>query len=274
MQLKTKRNYYLGFGFAGGCVGSLLSELVTEGKTHSFFVTLVRMAGWGAIFAAVITLALVWAGEKYNRRPKFPKDKAWSALWSGALAGCIGSGVAQAVYSLHLASTFWTHIIFQSGCWGIAGMLIGWRLSRFIINMPKMKAIIGGLLGGFIGGMAFLLSSSYLPEVLGRMLGLGILGAALGLIIVMAEKFMRSASLDVLWAPNEMTTVTLGEMPVSIGGGDDHIYVDGLPQNAVRIVIKNGAIICTKAGSGQEVELKDGSQINIGTIKIKVNVTT
>ncbi|NCC60412.1 MAG: hypothetical protein EOM12_05635 [Verrucomicrobiae bacterium] len=271
---KTKFNIYLAFGFAGGCIGSLFAELVEIGRiTHSFIVTILIVSCWSAVSSSLITLSLVWAGEKYNRQPKFPINKIWPALWSGAIAGAVGGGVAQAVYSLHLAHSQWTHFLFQSACWGIAGALIGWRISRFIANMGKLKAFVGGFIGGFVGGSAFLIASGFASEIFGRMLGIGILGAALGLCIVAAEKFRRAASLDVLWAYNEMTTITLGEMPVTIGGGDDHIYVHGLPEHAVSVVMKNGTISCKKADTGQASVLKDGSKIQIGTIIIKVNVS-
>ncbi|MFH0782133.1 MAG: hypothetical protein V2B20_09320 [Pseudomonadota bacterium] len=272
--MMPKNLFYAGFGFVGGCAGSLLAELIRAGgRSSSWFFTVLLVACWSAVAAATISLSLVWAGEKYNRRPKFPKEKAWASLWGGAFAGLIGGGIAQAIYSLNLADSKLMHFFFQSGCWGVAGALIGWRLARFIPNMSISKALLGGFTGGFVGGMAFLMTTIYVTEVFGRMIGLGILGASLATCFVVAETLFRSASLGVIWAPNEITTITLGKTPITIGGGDDHVYISSLPQRSMSIIMENGVIICTKTDNNQTTQLKDGSQIQVGKIMIKITAT-
>lgn len=122
--------------------------------------------------------------------------------------------------------------------------------------------------------MAFLLSSALITETIGRMVGIGILGASLGLCIVAAESFLRAAVLEVTWAPNEVTTITLGKTPITIGGGDDHIYVSTLPPGAIQITMHEGVITCSKYDSKQPTQLKNGSEIQIGTISARVKATS
>jgi hypothetical protein len=121
-----------------------------------------------------------------------------------------------------------------------------------------------------VGGIAFILLCSVLPELLGRLLGVGLLGAALGLTIVTVEQIFRTASMTVVWAPKETTTVTLGTTPVSIGGGDDHVVIRGLPRRAVVIGMEQGKIFCTELTSGKKTQLKDKSTIDVGKVQIVI----
>lgn len=129
---------------------------------------------------------------------------------------------------------------------------------------------IAGALGGFLGGIGFLIASSIFAEVLGRMAGFGVLGAALGLAVVAIEEMFRTARLDVIWAPKEVTSITLGSKPVFIGGGDDHIFIDGLPQHALGVILENGKIQCIDNATGNRSDLKEGSRIQIGKVEVVV----
>jgi hypothetical protein len=122
-----------------------------------------------------------------------------------------------------------------------------------------------------VGGIGFLIVGAYLPEVFGRMLGVGILGAMLGLSIVVVEAMFREASLDIIWAPKEQTSITLGPNPVYIGGGDDHVHVAGLPQHAAGVILEQGKIQYVDSSTGKRTDLKDGSRIKIGKIEIVIH---
>ena len=65
-----------------------------------------------------------------------------------------------------------------------------------------------------------------MPETWGRVVGLGSLGLALGLAMYLVENLFREASLEVIWAYNETTRVSLGAQPISVGGDiEDQIFV-------------------------------------------------
>lgn len=266
----NKRLLFSACGFVGGMLGALAAEL-----TPFFGFGLVPIIAyttlWSAIIGGLITVSLFASGEIYNRKP-FSAGIYGKGIVSGLIAGAIAGFVAQAVYSTQQsASTIFNQVIFRSFCWAIMGALLGWKLSAVTPNLGKSRGIIAGAIGGFIGGVGFILTSAYVTEVFGRMFGLGILGAALGFSIVAIEEMFRRARLEIIWAPKEITTVTLGERPVTIGGGDDHIFVRGLPTRAMSVVLQNGKIKCTDSASGQQNDLKEGSRIQIGKVEIVVH---
>jgi Ca-activated chloride channel family protein len=264
----NKRLLFSVCGCAGGAAGALLAELVPN-----FGLELVPLVAyttlWSAVGAALITVALFAAGEIYNRK-KFSFGIYRKGMVAGVIAGAIGGFVAQAVYSFQGDPNFFNQVIFRSFCWAIMGGLLGWRLSAVVPNLGSNRGIIAGAIGGFVGGIGFLASSMIFAEVLGRMVGFGVLGAALGLAVVAIEEMFRAARLDVIWAPKEITSVTLGPKPVFIGGGDDHIFIDGLPQHALGVILESGKIQCIDNATGNRSDLKEGSRIQIGKVEVVV----
>jgi hypothetical protein len=123
------------------------------------------------------------------------------------------------------------------------------------------------------GGMGFLVVAGLFAEMIGRMLGVGILGAALGLAIVIVEALFREASLEVIWAPREVTTLSLGPKPISIGGGDDHVHLSGLPRRAASVAMEQGKIYYTDTATGKKTEFRDGSRIKVGKVEMVVHAT-
>lgn len=255
---------FASMGFAGGAAGSILAEVVDH---LSFLHVIINTALWAAVFSCVLTLSLFWAVEIYHRKPGVSAKVLKTAGLSGLVAGAIGGGIAELIFRANSHSK-----ILQASCWGIAGLLIGWRLSSSVPNLGITRGMIAGSLGGVIGGIVFLIIAGFFVEIqfLGRLLGIGILGAALGLAIVTVEMVFREAFLEIIWAPKEKTTVTLGPRPVSIGGGDDHIHVHGLPTKAAQLAFDAGKINYTDY-TGKKAEFKDGSKIKIGELEIVVH---
>lgn len=99
----NKHLLYGGAGFVGGAVGALLAEVVGDHE-YSFLGALLHVGLWVAIFAAVLTLALAWAGDYYAGRQWIDRQVAVTALASGAMAGVLSGGIAQLVYSIDVKS--------------------------------------------------------------------------------------------------------------------------------------------------------------------------
>ena len=136
--MSVRRNKHLllgGMGFVGGAFGSLLADQVPSLQGGSFPALVGVVAAWGAIFSAGILVGLTWGLEIYAGRRWLSGPKVKSALLSGLLAGAIASGAAQAVFTVHRFSNPFAQLLFQSGCWGLAGGILGWRLSRAIPNL-------------------------------------------------------------------------------------------------------------------------------------------
>ena len=147
-------------GLAGGVVGSLAAELPPEFGHNSRITMALHTALWFALIAAFITMGLFASGEIYNRRP-FSAALYRKGLVSGLLAGALAGFVAQSVFSTYGDLNVLVKLIFQSFCWGIMGAILGWRLSAVIPNLGATRGIISGLLGGFIGGLGFLISGMF-----------------------------------------------------------------------------------------------------------------
>ena len=259
-------------GFAGGVVGALIGELAPD-SARSYSGLVFQVAMWTALCGSGIAVALFTASEIYHRRRGFCSKQTIRYLGAGALGGAIAGAVAQAIYNAHFVSPAFTHFILRPICWGLMGGILGLRLASTIPNLLPSRAAIAGGIGGILGGVAFLIGSEIMTQTFGRMAGLGALGAALGLAIVVVDSLFREATLEIIWAPREITTVALGRVPVTIGGGDDHIFVAGLPQNAACVVIENGKVQYVDTKSARHTDLRDGSKIKIGSIEVVVHTT-
>lgn len=265
----NKKLLFVLMGFGGGAVGAIAAQLVFSGE-GTFLQNLIFSGLWAGFGAAFIALALAWASEVYHRKEGFPYRVAWYSLRSGAVAGILSGAGAQAVFSMHVFDNVLFQMIFQIFCWGIMGALLGGGFARFMSNMSKTKALIAGGAGGLLGGIIFVFIILFVPLLMGHILGFGVMGASLGLALVITENIFRQASVDVVWAPKEVTTITLGSKPVYLGGGDDHIYIKGLPEHALSMVVENHQIVCRQLGSSQSTYLKNGSTINVGQVQVVI----
>jgi Ca-activated chloride channel family protein len=192
------------------------------------------------------------------------------ALLSGAVAGAIAGGIAEAIYGTTGEVEYWRELLLRPLCWGIMGAMLGGRLSAVLPNLGFARGVMGGTLGGVFGGIGFLFTAILFPQFLGRMVGFGVLGAALGIALVAAEAVFREAILEVRWAPNETTSLTLGARPIYIGGGDDHVPIANLPEHASSISLENGRVLYSDLVSGKKTTLKDGSKIKIGNVELVI----
>jgi hypothetical protein len=105
------------------------------------------------------------------------------------------------------------------------------------------------------------------------MFGVGILGAALGLSLILVEERYRSAYLEVHWAPNESSNFTLGSLPIFIGGGsEDDIYINGIPPHAMSLWLERGKVKGTYHVTGENKELQDGNPIKLGKVEMFVRM--
>ena len=257
-------------GLAGGAAGALAAEIVPEtGREMGRLI--LQTSAWSGVCGGVMAAALFAASEVYHRRCGFFTRQVFRYLRGGVIGGAIAGGVAQAIYTSGMASPEIQNLILQPLCWGLMGLILGWRLASTIPNLSAGRAALAGAIGGTLGGVAFLIASALFAETIGRMVGMGALGAALGLAIVVVDSLFREASLEIVWAPKEVTTVALGSVPVTIGGGDDHIHVTGLSPKTAGVVIEQGIIQYVDFATGRRTDLRDGSKIKIGPIEIVIH---
>jgi hypothetical protein len=124
--------------------------------------------------------------------------------------------------------------------------------------------------------MGFLLTLQFLPSgVAGRIVGIALLGLALGLAMYFVETMSSEASVEVEWAPYESTLVGLGAQPVVIGGGgEEHIFKKGLAPMVSSLIFKDGRIEHVETASGKRTPLQDGSRLRVGGLNMVIHATS
>lgn len=267
----NKALLFLLAGALGGAAGSVIAEFAPGGGRDSSPLVLIIATGlWFAISASVLATVLFAAGEWHQRRDLRPRP-VQKILLFGALAGLIAGAAAQAAYTVRIGSPAFHAIVVRTVCWALMGALLGALLSRPVPNLGLLRGLIAGAAGGGLGGIGFLMVGRVLPDAIGRLVGLGTLGLALGLAMIVVEKFFREASLEVIWAPNETTNFNLGAQAVTIGGGEDHVFVRGLPHHFASIVFANGLVEYIETATGKRTPLKNGSRLEIGRLNLVIH---
>jgi hypothetical protein len=258
-------------GGLGGTVGALLAEIAPIEPVASRSEAIVDTGLWSCIFTSVIAAALFVCAGWYQRR-ELLAGRVLKALLYGAIAGFISGAVAEAIFQTHVGSLEFQNYVLRTLCWGLAGALIGGLLSRTVPNLGLGRGCAAGFIGGCVGGILFVLVSSQLPDTMGRIVGVGALGLALGLAMYLVENLFREASIEVIWAYNETTRVSLGAQPITIGGDvENQIFVRGLPPGVSTIVLHNGQIEHFDNSNGTRMPLTDGSRLSIGPLHLVIH---
>ena len=151
--------------------------------------------------------------------------------------------------------------------------------------MKLIRGALGGFCGGVLGGLGFIimlvlfsgllkldrLVGVYFAELIARLAGIGVLGLALGLAVVLAERLFQQASLEIVWAPRQTSRITLGEKPVTIGGRGDDIVIPGLKSNTAAVVLTGGNVQYIDNWTDKRTDLKNGSKLKIGKVQLVIH---
>mgnify|MGYP006279261447 CR=1 FL=1 len=273
----NKTAFFALAGFTGGFFGDLLTEpfAVNDRTARDFSAILLRTGFWVAGMVGMLSPALALAGAHYNRR-QLSARVAVKMATLGSVGGAVSGVSIQCLYTagfmMGLEPKTATAELFRCAAWGLMGGMVGGLLARTVPNLKWWRAVSAGLVGGAVGCAGFLAVCAILPDVFGRLLGVSVMGLAIGLSIVVAEKLAREASVEVIWAPNEITTANLGERPVFIGGGrEDDVFVRAFPARHAAITLKQGRVEYLEAASGRQATLKNGSRLEIGKVTLVIH---
>jgi len=224
---------------------------------------------WSAIVAASICVVLL-SGQHHYLRSSLPGLlPILAGLGGGFAVGVIGGLVGQGFYSLGAGGIIGT--IFQVIGWMLLGGLAGAGLSFFVPNLKWYLGGAGGLLGGFIGVLAFLLGSQ-VHEAVGRLFGACILGGCIGAMVALVEAAFRKAWLEVKLGPRETITVNLGPEPVKIGSDAKNctVWAKGAAPVALRYFVRNGQVVCHDVPTNTEKIAKPGDTRGVGPLELTV----
>lgn len=200
---------------------------------------------WTSLLAIGLSTALTSGQNILLRKDWLSPKQAASIFGGGLITGLIAGSLSQTFFA-SLAQFQVLSMVGRLVGWTLLGGMLGYGISFVIPNLPKRKSLRAGAIGGFLGAIAFLCALGTLIDPLARFCGAFILGAAIGLMIAIAEKMAREASLIVHWGPNEKTVINLGERPVILGSsGDAHLYLPkekGFPEVAALVTFREGRI--------------------------------
>jgi Inner membrane component of T3SS, cytoplasmic domain len=189
MNRRMRTYYYAVFGAIGGLVGWQISNLLGLSFIANIYLS-------EAIVGALVGLSiglLIGIVEGVLTRNLVQAGK--SGLFSGLL------GLAAGAIGLPLSE--W---LFQTVGAGILGRALGWSVFGLMIGIAEgvsgrsqvWKGLLGGLLGGAVGG--YLLEASYSlikNSLVGKAIGLMLLGASVGAFISLIVVLLASAWLEV-----------------------------------------------------------------------------
>jgi hypothetical protein len=211
-------NTVVGRSLVAAAVAIALGWLVTEvtglstwpadarSKLGLDALTGVWVAALGVIFA------IVYTGWEHilARSPDGLAHVARTSGPVGAGLGFVSGFLAQFVYLELIESIGSAQVFFEPDdarlylaralAWGLFGMGMGAASAVLIRSRQKLvNGLIGGAVGGAIGGVVFHWTGLHIDsEVFGRLVGLLIVGAGIGIAIGLIETARREAWLNVI----------------------------------------------------------------------------
>ena len=228
---------------------------------------------WTSLLAIGLSTALTSGQNILLRKDWLSQKQIVSILGGGLVTGLIAGSLSQTFFA-SLAQVAVLSEVGRVVGWTLLGGMLGLGMAFVIPNLPKHKSLRAGAIGGLLGSIAFLCALGTLIDPLARLCGAFILGAAIGLMIAIAEKMAREACLIVHWGPKEKTVINLGDRPVILGSsGDAHLYLPkekGFPEIAALVTFREGRIEMQNKMTNSTHELKSGNKLQLGTLTVEV----
>ncbi len=189
MSLRLRSYYYAVLGAMGALIGWRITETMGFIRGQSVYLSDIVLGAFIGWFLGL----LIGASEGLL-------TQSWyKAVRAGALAGVIGL-VAGAI-GLPLGELVFQvtggELVGRALGWGIFALLVG--LSEGITGGTQMwKGAAGGFVGGLVGGVILFVLQSWLgATVIGKMVGLVILGASIGVFIALIVVLLSRAWIEV-----------------------------------------------------------------------------
>ncbi|MBF6570673.1 MAG: FHA domain-containing protein [Candidatus Binataceae bacterium] len=287
-------------GLAGGAIGWIPVELAARG--HSLTQ---NQTAWTQL-AGIISMALLWAliggliiaseSQTLEITPRTTRD------FLRGFVICFVIGLPAVYYAnvlftavlidggwgVNRAGAFGWLILARTIGWAFTGLMLGIAVGGATLSLNNLvKGGIGGLTGGFIGGLLFdPISMGGGGGLLSRLIGLSVLGLAIGLAIGLVQELTKNAWLVVEAGRLagrqfrlEKSTVTVGRAEENAVGlfGDPHVQARHalLTRQSDGWSIKSIAIASGTTVNGNVVEtapLRDGDRIGIGDYLLRFNL--
>lgn len=189
MSRNLRMYYYAILGAIGGLVGWRLSDLGGFfNHSNIYIASLLRGAALGLSIGFIIGLAEVILSRSILRGVR----SAAVGGVIGLLAGAIALPLSELAFT-SVGGNIWGRAL----GWAIFGALVG--LADSVTGGSQMwKGALGGLIGGAIGGVLLeLVSRQFSDPLLGKVAGLMVLGASVGIFIALIVVALSHTWLEV-----------------------------------------------------------------------------
>ena len=187
---RMMRLYYNAIlGAIGGLVGWQISNILGLSFTPNMFVAEIVV---GALIGFSIGMLIGFSSGISSRSfVRALRDGLISGLL-GALGGAIGLPIAEQVFQM-LGGQAWS----RAFGWGIFGLLIG--LAAGVTGGSQIwKPAVGGTIGGIIGGIFLEFARvQFADPLLGKAVGLSLLGASTGIFIALIVFLLSRAWFEI-----------------------------------------------------------------------------
>jgi hypothetical protein len=258
-------------GAVGGFAGNLITEPFMQrlNDSQSVFDSVLSTSRWFGLVGGGIATAIMFGYYYYIKGKPQIKQSLKNGGLSGVIAGAISGAIAEGVFS---GIGDGENEILRVICWGIAGSLLGFGLSKRIPNLGVLRGLGGGGVGGVLGGCLFILFAYSLSGTAGRLVGCSAIGFWIGIMLVVAETLFNKAWLVISYDSGANRTLTIGAEPVTFGSDENLsiIYIPDVSPLAMRFQLEAGQIVCENVDSGAVSYLRSGDQKRIGNCTITV----
>jgi hypothetical protein len=220
-------------GLVGGMIGAVLSEVIQGGGESRFFNDSLEMSTgvWFALALLGIGAAMSVSQGIAERNPEKSGQAALLAIPASLVGGFIAGVIAQSVYG-PLSESGLPNEIPRAVGWAIAGGLGGAAVGAGFRSFIRVRnCAIGGLAGGFVGGLAF----NTVGEIVGsgfssRFVGITLIGALMGLAVGLIDKVTVTSFIEQVMREGAPIRFSLFDQSTILGcAGNVGITVKGDP---------------------------------------------
>src|SRR3990172_2486905 len=224
MSRSTRLYYYTLLGALGGLIGWQVSNVLGLSFTQNLYLNDTVVGGLiGFCIGALIGLSEGLAA----RSPMYAlRSGAITGLF-GAVGGAIGLPIAEFGF-LTLGGEAWT----RSLGWALFGALIGAGLG-YSSGSQLWKPAVGGAIGGAVGGALLEIARfRFSDPLIGKAVGLGLVGAAIGALIAFIVLLLSRAWLEVVTGKMKGTEFVLDKF-IHANGPSAYVGSDALKADIV-----------------------------------------
>lgn len=192
--------FVLGFaGLLGGMIGAVLSEVIQGGNDYRFFNSSLKMSTgvWFSLALLGIGAAMSVSQGLAERNPEKSGRAALLAIPASLVGGFFAGVIAQSVYE-PLANSGLPNEIPRAIGWAIAGGLGGAAVGSGFRSLVRVRNCgLGGLAGGFVGGLVFNTVGQIVNSGFGsRFVGITVIGALMGVAVGLIDMATVSSFIE------------------------------------------------------------------------------